>query len=126
MISRDDISAHRLYTEITGALNQTQIKSVNSWPLVAFKDLKKHETRINPETCEVEYVLTLKPKKSIKDFKMLKIVEESVWALLGDNWKTTFRVGKRILYVGARRREIRNDDRVSFGQGRAGFDPSRA
>ena len=126
MTRRLDVAALRLNTEITGQVTAVQVQSVNAWPSVAFKELKSHETRIDPQTREVEYLLKLKPKKDIKDLRSLKIIEESVWALLGDTWRTTFMVGKRILYAGARRREIRNDTGNSFGQGRGSFDPSRA
>lgn len=123
MTRRLDIAALRLNTEITGEVKNVQVQSVNSWPKVAFKDLKSHETRIDPEKREVEYLLKLKPKKSIKDLRALKIIEESVWALLGDTWRTTFKVSGRILYAGNRRREI-HDTGISFGKGRGGFDPT--
>lgn len=126
MTRRLDVAALRLNTEITGVVTAVQVQSVNAWPAVAFKELKSHETRIDPQTREVQYLLKLKPKKEIKDLRALRIIEESVWALLGDTWRTTFMVGKRILYAGHRRQEIRNDAGISFGQGRGGFDPSRA
>lgn len=126
MTQRLDVAALRLNTEITGEVTAVQVQSVSNWPKVAFKELKSHETRIDPHTREVQYLLKLKPKKEITDLRALKIIEESVWALLGDTWRTTFMVGKRILYAGPRRREIRNDTGISFGQGRGSFDPSRA
>lgn len=126
MTKRLDVAALRLQTEMTGILADVQVKSVNAWPPVAIKGLKSHETRIDPDGRSVEYVLKFQPKKDIKDLRVLKIIEESVWALLGDTWKTTFVVGKRILYAGVRRKEIRSDTGISFGKGREGFDPSRA
>ena len=126
MTRRLDVAALRLMTETTGQLTKVQVQSVSAWPQVAFKDLKSHETKIDPENRTVEYVLKLKPKKKIEDFQTLKIIEESVWALLGDTWRTTFKMGERILYAGSRRQEIRNATGISFGKGREGFDPSRA
>lgn len=126
MTRRLDVAALRLATEITGEVKAVQVQSVAAWPTVAFKELKSHETRIDPERREVTYLLRLKPKKNIKDLAKLKIIEESVWALLGDTWRTTFKIGNGTLYAGVRRQEIRNDAGVNFGQGRGGFDPTRA
>lgn len=126
MTARPDVAALRMLTETTGQITQVQVKSVTSWPKVAFKDLDSHETRIDPEKHTVEYVLKLKSKKKISDLRALKIIEESVWALLGDTWQTSFRVGKSILYIGSRRQEIRDAGAVNFGKGRAGFDSEGA
>jgi hypothetical protein len=125
MTQRLDVAALRFQTELTGVVNAVQVKSISAWPSLGIKGLKSHETQINPESREVTYLLKFKPKKDIKDLRVLRIIEESVWALVGDTWRTTFIVGKRILYAGARRKEI-HDTGISFGKGRAGFDPSRA
>lgn len=126
MIERLDVAALRLQTELTGRLVAVQVQSVSSWPRIALKDLKSHETRINLETREIEYVLRMKPKKTVRSLQELKIIEESVWALLGDTWRTSFRVGKSIIYAGTRRREPRRDTGIDLGKGREGFDPSGA
>lgn len=126
MTQRLDIAALRLQTELTGQLSAVQVQSVSSWPKVAFSEVKSYETRIDPETHEVEYVLTLKARKKIQDLRVLRIIEQSIWALLGDTWRTIFKIGDQMLYAGERRREIRNALSGNFGQGRSGFDPSRA
>jgi len=125
MTQRLDVAALRMQTELTGEVTTVQVQSVNSWPKVAFSELKSHETRIDPEGRTIEYVLKLKPKKAIKDFQKLKIIEESVWALFGDTWKTSFKIGSKTLYAGPRRKEIRNDSAIDLGKDYRGFDPTR-
>lgn len=126
MIDRYDINSLRTMTEMTGQLIQPQIQTIQAWPKIAFKEVKSYETKIDLDNRRIEYVLKLKPKKTITDFKALKIIEESNWALCGDTWQTSFMVGGRILYAGNRRQEIRDVNGISLGKGRAGFDPSRA
>lgn len=126
MTARADVAALRMMTETTGQLTQVQVQSISSWPKVAFPEVKSHETQIDPVAKTVVYDLKLKFLRKITDLQTLKIIEESVWALCGDTWRTTFKVGERILYAGSRRQEIRNAAGISFGKGREGFDPSRA
>lgn len=121
---RDQIAAMRLYTEMTGLVTEVQSKSVAAWPRIMLKNLKSHTTNLNLDTREVEYVLKVKTGKKLEGLQNLKMVEESVWALLGDTWRTSFKASGRILYAGARRKEIRSDTGInSFGEGRGSFDP---
>lgn len=123
-LNRDQIAALRLATEMTGQLTPVQAKTISIWPKIAIKGLKKHETRINLDTREVEYLLKLKSKTAIVDPQAIKIIEESIWALAGDTWRVIFKNGQRLLYNGVRRKEIRNDQGNSWTEDLSGFDPS--
>lgn len=124
MMNRAEFAAFRICTEMTGQLVHTQVQSIASWPKLAIKGLKECETRINTDTREIEYLLKMKNRTSVEP-QAIKILEESIWALAGDTWRVTFKIGKRILYNGVRRKEIR-DDQGNWTEDLSGFNPDGA
>lgn len=90
---------------MTGVLTEMQTKTVSMLPMLSFSEIGTMTTSFDLQNREVVYVVKLKKNRSIKEPKFFRIIEESIWALLGDDWRMTFKVfGRRgVLYGGSPR-----------------------
>lgn len=119
----DQLAALRTYTRLTGDLTDQQVKTLNAFPIVFLDGTLSHETRINLEDQEVEYVVKFPRGKIDKERDHYERLEWSVQALLGANWKLKVVCKKKVLFEGVRRKELYRVNGVVIKAGGAVPDP---
>jgi hypothetical protein len=118
--TEDTLAAMRLATEWLGTISDIQIQTINAWPKVFLEEVKSHKVELDPDTHTVTYNLSLKPKKTISGCGSFDKINAGVHMVLGDSWRTVFKLKKVVCYTGVRRKAFVRQDPYSdgFGKGR--------
>lgn len=119
----NQLEALRTYTRLTGDVTDQQVKTLNAFPVVFLDRTISHETRINLEDQEVEYVLKFPRGKTDTDREHYERLEWSVQALMGANWKLKCVAKKKVIFEGVRRKELYRVNGVVIKAGGAVPDP---
>lgn len=119
----DTLAAFKTFTRLTGGITDQQVKTLNAFPIVFLDGTLEHETRINLEDQEVEYVLKFPRGKVDKDRGHYERLEISVQALLGATWKLKCTSKKKMIFEGMRKKELYRVNGVVIKAGGAVPDP---
>lgn len=111
------LEALRTYTRMTGVITDQQVKTLNAFPIVMLDGTLSHETRINLEDQEVEYVLKFPRGKIDQDRSHYERLEIGVQALLGAGWKLKCTSKKKLIFEGSRAKELYPAVDVKFEDG---------
>lgn len=121
---QDALAALNTFTRLTGGITDQQVKTLNAFPIVFLDGTQSHETRINLEDQEVEYVLKFPRGKVDEDRGHFERLEISVQALMGANWKMRCVHKKKVIFEGLRKKEVYRVNGVVIKAGGAVPDPN--
>lgn len=120
--AEETLAALQTFTRLTGGITDQQVKTLNAFPIVFLDGTLSHETRINLEDQEVEYVIKFPRGKTDEDRAHYERLEISVQALLGASWKLKCTHKKKTLFEGARKKEVYRVNGIVIKSGGTGPD----
>lgn len=120
----NQLEALRTYTRLTGEVTDQQVKTLNAFPVVFLDGTMSHETRINLQDQEVEYVIKFPRGKTDLNREHYERLEWSVQSLMGANWKLRCVTKKKVIFEGVRRKELYRVNGVVIKAGGAVPDPN--
>jgi hypothetical protein len=99
------LAAGRMLTALTGTVTENQAKTLNAWGKALLEGVQSYQIDVDIQEKKITYRLKMKKNKTIKDTSSMVFIERGAWALLGDEWITSFKSGKGMLYEGNKRQK---------------------